>query len=272
MSSVHGRGGIFISYRREETAANAGRLYDRLSGRFGDDRVFMDVDSVAYGVDFTNAVVDAVSRCDVLLVIIGRDWLAISDAKGRKRLDNPDDWVRIEIETALQRDIRVVPVLVDGADLPQANDLPLSLQPLTRRQALELSHSGFQAEVTRLIAAVDEVLKSGPERTAGSAKGPEQSFAAGQRIWTLEHVASKAFTDVFRLSSEGEAHDIAVKDRWSHDMLTVDGKQALRHLPFDHECPVDALSEILGCDVTVTYRGLFKHKMILKIGNQVISS
>src|SRR5215472_13765092 len=115
MSSLRGSGGIFISYRREETAANAGRLYDRLSGRFGEDRVFMDVDSIAYGVDFTRAVVDAVSGCDVLLVLIGRDWLAITDGKGRRRLDNSDDWVRVEIETALQRDIRVVPMLVDGA-------------------------------------------------------------------------------------------------------------------------------------------------------------
>ena len=164
MSSPRGHGGIFISYRREETAANAGRLYDRLSDRFGEDRVFMDVDSVAYGVDFTRAVIDAVSGCDVLLALIGRDWLAITDEKGRRRLDNPDDWVRVEIETALQRDIRVVPVLVDGAVLPQVSDLPPSLRPLTRRQALELSHTGFRSEVTRLIAAVDQVIEAEPGR------------------------------------------------------------------------------------------------------------
>src|SRR5690348_1375456 len=99
MSSPGDRGGIFISYRREETAAQAGRLYDRLSDRFGEDRVFMDVDSIAIGVDFTEAIREAVSKCDILLALIGRDWPAIADSKGTKRLDNPDDFVRVEIET-----------------------------------------------------------------------------------------------------------------------------------------------------------------------------
>jgi hypothetical protein len=184
MSSLRGPGGIFISYRREETAANAGRLYDRLSDHFGEDRVFMDVDSLAYGVDFTRAVIDAVSRCDVLLALIGRDWLAITDNKGRRRLDNPNDWVRVEIETALQRDIRVVPVLVDGAVLPQADDLPPSLRPLTQRQQLELSHRGFKLEVTSLIAAVDKVLTADPvghqPQSAAEQREAEQTAARQQ--------------------------------------------------------------------------------------------
>lgn len=130
MDSNRRRDGIFISYRREETAAYAGRIFDRLSGHFGEDRVFMDVDSIAIGMDFTKAIVEAVSGCDILLALIGRDWPTITDSRGRKRLDNPEDFVRIEIEAALQRDIRVVPVLVDGASLPYADDLPPSLQPL----------------------------------------------------------------------------------------------------------------------------------------------
>src|SRR5215469_5399031 len=157
MSSLQGRGGIFISYRREESAANAGRLYDRLSDQFGESRVFMDVDSIAIGADFTEAIIGAVSGCDILLALIGRDWLTITDSTGERRIDNPEDWVRLEIETALQRDIRVVPVLVDGAALPRAGDLPPSLRALVRRQALELTHAGFRSEVSRLIAAVDDV-------------------------------------------------------------------------------------------------------------------
>src|SRR5690348_16889786 len=86
MSSVRGRGGIFISYRREETAANAGRLYDRLSERFGEKRVFMDIDSIAIGVDFTRAVTEAVAGCSILLALIGRDWSAITDSEGRRRI------------------------------------------------------------------------------------------------------------------------------------------------------------------------------------------
>ena len=180
MVSSWRRGGIFISYRREESAAQAGRLYDRLSDRFGEDRVFMDVDSIAIGTDFTRAVIRAVSGCNILLALIGRDWPSITDSTGRRRIDDPDDFVRVEIETALQRDIRVVPVLVDGAVLPQAGDLPPSLRSLTQRQALGLSHAGFRLEVSRLIAAVEEVLGAEPGRTATQAGGGSQVMAKTQ--------------------------------------------------------------------------------------------
>lgn len=156
-----GGGGIFISYRREDTGPHAGRLYDHLSNRFGEDRVFMDIDSIAVGTDFTGAIVEAVSGCAILLALIGRHWSAVTDVKGVRRIDYRQDWVRVEIETALQRNIRVVPVLVDGAALPPAADLPPSLRPLVQRQALVLSLTGFRSEVSRLIAAVDEVLEAG---------------------------------------------------------------------------------------------------------------
>jgi len=162
MGSLGGGGGIFISYRREETAAQAGRLYDHLSSHFGEDRVFMDIDSVAIGTDFTKAVIGAVSGCNIILALIGPHWSVITDTKGIRRIDYPQDWVRVEIETALQRNIRVVPVLVDGAVLPQAADLPPSLRPLIRHQALELSHTGFRSQVSRLIAAIDDVFEVGP--------------------------------------------------------------------------------------------------------------
>jgi F-box protein 11 len=171
-------GGIFISYRREETAGQAGRLYDRLSGRFGADRVFMDVDSVAFGMDFVQAVTEAVAGCDVLLALIGRQWTDVADGQGRRRIDDPDDFVRVEIEAALARDIRVVPVLVEGAVLPDAGDLPPELRPLVRRQALVLTHAGFGAEVSRLIAAIDQVLGTGPSPDAGPVAGPGQAAAA----------------------------------------------------------------------------------------------
>jgi TIR domain len=177
MNSGQRRGGIFISYRREETAGQAGRLYDRLSGRFGAGRVFMDVDSIAIGVDFTTAITEAVSGCDILLALIGREWLTLTDSRGQRRLDDPDDFVRVEIEAALQRDIRVVPVLVEGAVLPQAADLPTSLRLLVRRQALMLSHVGFGAEVSRLIAAVHAVLGAGPGRAADADRDTDRVAA-----------------------------------------------------------------------------------------------
>jgi hypothetical protein len=168
MSSLQSGGVIFISYRRDDTAPYAGRLYDRVSDRFGEERVFMDVDSIAIGLDFARVINEAVSASSVLLVLIGRNWLAATDSQGRRRIDNLDDFVRVEIETALKRDIRVVPVLVEGAGLPKATDLPPSLRSLAGRQAIELSHSGFGAEVTRLIAAVSQALEEsmGPQWTA----------------------------------------------------------------------------------------------------------
>lgn len=165
MSSLQGNGGIFISYRREEAAGHAGRLYDRLCSHFGADRVFMDVDSIVYGDDFTEIIKDKVTECNVLLVVIGQHWLNAADGKRRRRrIDNPDDWVRIEIETALQANIRIVPVLVDGAKMPQANDLPTSLQPLARRHAFILSHAAFQVEVAQLIAAINKIIGAGAKK------------------------------------------------------------------------------------------------------------
>ena len=109
------RGRIFISYRRSDTPHVAGRLFDRLVARFGAGNVFIDVDTIEPGLDFTDAIADAVGACDVLLALIGSHWLDAADDRGRRRLDDPDDLVVVEIATALQRQIRVIPVLVDGA-------------------------------------------------------------------------------------------------------------------------------------------------------------
>src|SRR6202044_312660 len=114
MTAVEG-GGIFISYRRQETSHLAGRLYDRLIGRFGEGQVFIDVDAIEPGVDFAEEIFRAVAACKVLLAIIAPDWLPAADERGRRRLDDPDDIVRLEIEAALARRVRVIPILVEGA-------------------------------------------------------------------------------------------------------------------------------------------------------------
>jgi hypothetical protein len=117
-------GRIFISYRREETAYPAGWLYERLTDRFGGGRIFKDVDSINLGDDFVDVITRAVASCDVLLVLIGEEWSTILDAQGKRRLDDRDDFVRLEIEAALTRDVRFIPVLVDGATMPNADELP----------------------------------------------------------------------------------------------------------------------------------------------------
>jgi hypothetical protein len=151
-------GRIFISYRREETAYPAGWLYDRLADRFGGGQVFKDVDSIQLGDDFVEVIARAVGSCDVLLALIGDAWLTVTDEHGRRRLDDPDDFVRLEIEAALTRKVRVIPILVDGAGMPRADELPDSLVKLVRRQALELSPSRFEFDTSRLLKVLDWTL------------------------------------------------------------------------------------------------------------------
>ncbi len=147
-------GGVFISYRREDSGGFAGRIYDRLTRSLGLGNVFFDVDSIAPGVDFVDTLNERLGRCDALVAVIGRSWLSTADANNRHRLDDPSDYVRLEIEAALQRSIRVIPVLVDGAILPKGSDLPESLARLTRRQAIEISLTRFDSDVERLIEAL----------------------------------------------------------------------------------------------------------------------
>ena len=146
---------IFISYRREDSAGHTGRLYDWLEGRFGKDDIFMDVDTIEPGLDFVEAIQQAVGSCDALIAVIGKRWLDASDAAGHRRLDDPEDLVRLEIATALERGIRVLPVLVEGAREPRSLDLPDGLKLLGRCSALELSDTRFRSDVYRLIEALE---------------------------------------------------------------------------------------------------------------------
>ncbi|MDV7395171.1 toll/interleukin-1 receptor domain-containing protein, partial [Arthrospira platensis SPKY1] len=116
--------GVFISYRREETAGFAGRLYDRLVSRFGRERIFMDVEGIDPGVDFVEAIERAVASCRALVVVIGPGWSSVADKNGNRRLDDPQDFVRLETAAALRRSIRVLPVLVNDANMPREEDLP----------------------------------------------------------------------------------------------------------------------------------------------------
>jgi hypothetical protein len=151
-------GRIFISYRREDTAYPAGWLFDRLTEHFKSGEVFKDVDSIELGDDFVEEISAAVGSCDVLLALIGEQWLTITDQSGERRLDDPGDFVRVEIEAALSRNVRVIPILVDGATMPGAEEVPPSLAGLSRRQALELSPSRFDFDSGRLLTVLDKTL------------------------------------------------------------------------------------------------------------------
>ena len=126
---------VFINYRREITAGEARALYNDLMERLGKDSVFMDVDSIALGRDFRRALLNTLASCDFLLVLIGRNWVDVKDEEGRTRLENPADFVRLEIEAALKRDIVVMPVLVQGAHMPSADQLPPSVRSMRPAKA-----------------------------------------------------------------------------------------------------------------------------------------
>jgi uncharacterized membrane protein YeaQ/YmgE (transglycosylase-associated protein family) len=142
---------IFISYRREGDAALAGRIADLLGPEFGPDNVFMDVDAIRLGVDFVEVINEEVAKCDVLLAVIGRNWLDARNEAGQRLLDAPVDFVRIEIAAALKRQIPVIPILVDGTKIPPADRLPEELKELERRNALDLRNASFRADMDRLV-------------------------------------------------------------------------------------------------------------------------
>ena len=153
---------VFITYRREETAAHAGRLYDAMVARFGEPNVFMDVD-MAPGVDFVERITEAVAACHVLIVVMGPKWATVEDEQGTARLADPEDFVRLEVETALRRpDVTPIPVLVAGARMPNREDLPPELRAITRRNALELGDQRWRYDVERLISTLDELLAESP--------------------------------------------------------------------------------------------------------------
>lgn len=165
-------GGIFISYRRDDTRQAAGRLADDLAEAFGGERIFRDIEKIEIGVDFTQALEKALAECEVMLVLIGRQWSSIADGQGRRRLDQPEDWIRAEIVTALKRGIRVVPVLVDGAALPAEAELPEDLRPLLRRQAVELEDARWRGDVARLVDGLGRMPGLSPRASAVPAAPP----------------------------------------------------------------------------------------------------
>jgi hypothetical protein len=170
---------IFISYRRDDSEGEAGRLSDDLAQTFREESVFMDVNAIQPGRDFRKAIDDSIRECSVLLAIVGREWLESKDALGRRRLDDETDFVRLEIASALRRDIPVIPVLVRGAKMPRAEQLPADLQELAYRNAVELTHARWKSDVQVLIQALRPHMEASgeevsPQVDTGLAAGPTQ--------------------------------------------------------------------------------------------------
>jgi flagellar biosynthesis GTPase FlhF len=172
---------IFINYRRGDSDATAGRLHDALGSAFGFENLFMDIDAIPTGVDFVEFLAKQVAACDFFIAVIGPDWLDARDEKtGIRRLQNPNDYVGIEIAAALKRNIPVAPVLVDGARFPLADQLPDSIKPLVRRHAAELRNAQFRRDVQALT---DEIRRAINSKQGWLVRGALAGFGLLHRRW-----------------------------------------------------------------------------------------
>ena len=189
---------IFISYRRQDTKAIAGRIFDRLEAKFGRDAVFMDIDSIPPGVDFQIWLSEHVAEAAMVLALIGPGWADARDEAGNRRLDNPNDFVRIELEAALARKIPLVPLLIDGAPFPPGEHLPESLRPLTRRNAAFLDAGrDFNVHIARLIEAMERHLNGASSTKPATVPAIQYEDAAERLVRTFAGHTSTVYSVAF---------------------------------------------------------------------------
>jgi len=183
---------IFISYRRSDCQPQANAINDGLRHRLQPARVFMDIDSIPAGVDFAEHIREEIEMCDYVLVLIGDNWLSATDNEGRRRIDNPDDFVRLEIENAFTAaGVTVVPVLVEGAEMPRATDLPEGLQRLSRINAIELSDQRWSSDIERLANEIKRIEAHQQERANRAREQQEREAAEAATATAAAAVAAE---------------------------------------------------------------------------------
>ncbi|QNI34753.1 toll/interleukin-1 receptor domain-containing protein [Alloacidobacterium dinghuense] len=210
---------IFINYRRDDSEGEAGRLFDDLTSHFSRDSVFMDVAAIEPGRDFRKAIDQSVANCNVLLALIGRDWLDSKDSQGSRRLENANDFVRIELASALRRDIPVIPVLVRGAKMPHADQLPDDLKELHYRNAVELTHARWKSDVQVLIRALHPYMDTPAPQPARAEAAPQvvsPSPSGPHTVNTEVGIQRIGTQDIERITKElatyiGPISDVIVK-------------------------------------------------------------
>ena len=232
---MSGSARVFVSYRREDTRHVAGRLADRLVERF---QVFMDMDTIEPGTDFTDVIRRAVNDCDVFLSVIGTQWTTVEDERGQRRLDDPNDWVVAETAAALRRNAPVIPVLVDGARMPARSELPEALASLSSRQGMTLRHESFSSDVGRLIAAIDKRVRATSTTAPGSGQRPvavnpatvEADYTAGLAAFFAQRwdQAIDLFQRVLSQQPDHQAAFDRLAEARRHQQLTTWNSQADR--------------------------------------------
>jgi membrane peptidoglycan carboxypeptidase/serine/threonine protein kinase len=237
---------IFISYRRDDTRGYAGRVYDAISERFGADRVFMDIDAIRLGRDFTRAITDALDDCDVVLALIGPTWLTCVDQHGRRRLDDPGDFVRQEIVAALGRGIPVIPLLVHDAAMPTGRDLPAALAQFATRQGFDLVDRRWRSDIRELIVELERLRAERPNRAAVQMASDDQVGGMFGPYRLDELVSRGAQIGVYRAFDVERQHNAEVeilartlsadhdfRDRFLHETDVVSRLQDAHLVPLD---------------------------------------
>jgi TIR domain len=187
---------IFINYRRDDSAGYAGRIHDSLASTFGSDSVFIDVDDIKPGVDYVSTIEERIAGCDVMLALIGHRWVDSQDASGHRRLDDPADFVRVEIERALARRVRIIPVLIGDASMPGQTDLPPGMSQLATLEAIALSDSRWQYDMSQLTSAIGEPVARAAGRGARRIWAALAALVIATAVWRLAPWDTKPSHDV----------------------------------------------------------------------------
>jgi hypothetical protein len=223
---------VFISYRRDDSAGSAGRLHDQLAAEFGREQIAMDVDSFPLGINFVTALREEVGKCDVLLAVIGPNWLNARDEAGSRRLDNLNDFVRTEIATALQRDIPVIPILLDGVKPPQPHQLPPDIQELSLRNALHVRHTSFSSDVGKLVRALKARERAEQQRLKRDAEAHAHERVEQERLKREAEAQAREHAQQEHLKREAEAQ---ARERAEQEHLEREAKaQAREHAQQEH--------------------------------------
>jgi hypothetical protein len=184
-------GTIFINYRKDDSSWNALALYNELQKYFSKEQIFKDFNTILPGDDFVISIENALRKCDVLIVVIGKSWLDLKDSSGKRRLEDPDDFVRLEISTALARNIQVIPVLFDDVPMPKPEELPANMSLLYRRQFVEIDSKRFEDDVRKLAEAIKKVLPDGVIRVTPE---PKNSTHSTQEYGTADNKTAPPMT------------------------------------------------------------------------------
>ena len=201
------RGTVFINYRKDDSSWNALALYNELQKYLPRETIFKDFNTIRPGDDFVESIQKALSHCNVLLVVMSKHWLDVKDKNGNRRLDDPDDLVRIEIATAIERNIQVIPVLFDNIPMPTSDQLPDNLKSLPRRQFIEIETTRFESDVKKLADAIKELLPPEKSAAAGRETTPDYNRNRNQPHQQTQHANRPVYNEPQNIIGPGNKPD-----------------------------------------------------------------